>query len=143
MTFDQSKQKPAWYVTAALVLAGIATLSALMLTGTVSAAEEPPILGDANRDGRVSIKDATCVQMVLAEFSVSDFFTPAADVDGNGMVEITDATLIQRWLADMETPYPISEPFELPVETTIAPTTAAPTQMPTDEEGWGREIFRP
>ncbi len=56
----------------------------------------------------------------------------SADVNGSGEIEITDATLIQMWLAEVETPYSIGEQ-----------PTEAPTQMPTDADGWGRIVFRP
>ena len=89
--------------------------------------------GDADGDGSVTLTDATCVQRKLAGLRTDGSFSEtAADVDGNGLVEIADATLIQRWLAGMEPPYPIGPQ-----------PTQAPTQMPTDEEGWGTIIFRP
>lgn len=112
-----------------------------------SAAAET-ILGDANCDGAVTVIDATWIQRVSADIFEGAYSEAAADVDGSGVVDISDATLIQKWLAEIETPYAIGTPIAVPEETTIesttaVPTTAAPTQRPTDEEGWGRDIFRP
>lgn len=104
----------------------------MMLAGTVIAVAANR-LGDTDSDGEVTISDVTCIQMYVAELPVSSGFSEqAADVDGSGTIDITDATLIQQWLADLETPYPIG----------IRPTEA-PTQRPTDAEGWGCDIFRP
>ena len=53
---------------------------------------------------------------------------------------------IQRWLVNLKTPYDINELFESPAEATetaTQPPTEAVAQRPTDEEGWGRDIFRP
>lgn len=113
----------------------------LLLAGTVIAAAAY-LLGDANTDGAVSIKDVTCIQRLLAELEdgVSE---AAADIDANGVVNITDATLIQRWLAEMETGYPIGESFDVATEPSQAPQTEPTTQSLTDADGWGREILQP
>ncbi|MER2080092.1 MAG: dockerin type I repeat-containing protein [Ruminococcus sp.] len=113
----------------ALLMLGAAVL---MLAGTVTAFAGSR-LGDADGDGEVTIGDVTCIQMKLAEMeSVGSFCADSADVNGSGEIEITDATLIQMWLAEVETPYSIGEQ-----------PTEAPTQMPTDADGWGRIVFRP
>ena len=116
-------------------------------------------LGDADGDETVTITDASAIQRNLAGIPTNNGFSKlAADVDGNGEIEITDATYIRRWLAALDTPYTIDEFVESPTEATEAatqPPTAAPTeqpthspteahtQLPTDEEGWGREVFKP
>lgn len=116
-------------------------------------------LGDVNGDETVTIIDASAIQRNLAGIPTDNGFSKlAADVDGNGEIEITDATYILRWLAALDTPYTINEFVESPTEATEAatqPPTAAPTeqpthspteahtQLPTDEEGWGREVFKP
>lgn len=116
-------------------------------------------LGDADGDETVTITDASAIQRNLAGIPMNNRFSKlAADVDGNGEIEITDATYILRWLVALDTPYTINEFVESPTEATEAatqPPTAAPTeqpthspteahtQLPTDEEGWGREVFKP
>ena len=70
------------------------------------------VLGDADGDGKVTIKDATEIQRHIAEFLTltgNNFF--AADVDGNGVVTISDATETQRYLAEFDTDYPIGTEF--------------------------------
>ncbi len=128
---------------------------ALLLTGTVhyfagnvsdhsSGAVSDHLLGDADCDGSVTVKDVTAVQRHIAEIAdSSDFCEPAADADGNGEISISDVTVIQMWLAEFDTDYNIGEPMEQPVETTAEPTTEPHTQMPTDDEGWGYIIFQP
>lgn len=120
-------------------------------------------LGDVDGDETVTIIDATAIQRNLAGLPTNNGFSKlAADVNGNGEIEITDATSIQRWLAELDAPYMIDEFVESPTEATEAATqppteqptqqpteqpthspTEAHTQLPTDEEGWGREILKP
>ncbi len=60
---------------------------------------EDYILGDANLDGKVSVRDVTTIQLKLAgriDFSAQQ--EKAADTDGSGIVDIDDATYIQLWL---------------------------------------------
>ena len=66
------------------------------------------IIGDANHDNRVSIKDVTEIQRNLALMDTPGFSVFAADIDGNGL-NITDATNIQRWLAEYDDPYDIGK----------------------------------
>ncbi len=66
------------------------------------------ILGDADANGQVNIKDATIIQKVVAMMETltgKDAF--AADVDANSEVNIKDATAIQKHLAHMETGFQI------------------------------------
>jgi hypothetical protein len=57
-------------------------------------------IGDANRDGHVTISDVTEVQRYLASIITdAELNTAAADVDGDGTVTIYDAVEIQRFLA--------------------------------------------
>lgn len=112
----------------------------MMLAGTAIAAQSV-LLGDADGDGEVTPADASSIQRELSGLRMNgEISEEAADVDGNGVIEITDATYIQRWIAQIDQPYPIGEQ---PEETTGVSPTAAPTQRPTDEDGWGRDIFRP
>lgn len=55
------------------------------------------IKGDADGDGECNIIDATVIQRVEANISVTGtFYKPLADVDGDSEVSVIDATLIQR-----------------------------------------------
>ena len=130
-------------MTCRLLRIAFAALVAVVLTFVcISASAAGYLLGDADSDGEVSILDATCIQRVLVGLPVSGVYCEsAADADMNSDVEIIDATYIQRWLAEIDTPYPIGTEFGSVEEPTEAGDK--PSQMPTDEEGWGREIFRP
>lgn len=69
------------------------------------------ILGDANLDGKINVKDATLIQKAIAKITSleGDAFT-AADVNGDGKLSIQDATNIQKYSANYEIPYKVGEP---------------------------------
>lgn len=57
-------------------------------------------MGDANLDGRVTVKDATIIQKHIAMFlRLSEEQMKLADVDENGTVNVIDATMIQKRIA--------------------------------------------
>lgn len=60
-----------------------------------------PIIGDANGDGQVDVRDVTAIQRHVAEFRLltGDQFI-AADVNLDGVVNVNDATLLQMYLAE-------------------------------------------
>lgn len=68
------------------------------------------ILGDANRDSKVTIVDTGCIQeyitYLLPDESIDIVST---DVDEDGYTTIIDVTFIQRYLAEKYTPYPIGK----------------------------------
>lgn len=68
------------------------------------------ILGDANLDGKVNVKDATLIQKALAKLTSleGDGFT-AADVNGDEKLSIQDATNIQKFVANYDIPYEIGK----------------------------------
>ncbi len=69
------------------------------------------ILGDANCDGEVNIKDATAIQKHIAILeNLTDTGLILADVDVDADVNIKDATAIQKHIAGMETGYSIGQP---------------------------------
>lgn len=62
------------------------------------------IKGDADKDTKVTILDATIIQHLLAQMVTEDRVdTDNADVDGDSKVTILDATRIQHFLAGMIT----------------------------------------
>ena len=61
------------------------------------------LLGDADKDGEVTILDATAIQRRLAELDTAAYDETAADADEDGEVTILDATAIQRCLAELPT----------------------------------------
>lgn len=65
---------------------------------TTPTTSEPPItiiLGDADGDGRVDIKDATVVQKYASRIT-TDIILANSDVNHDGDINIADATLIQK-----------------------------------------------
>lgn len=71
------------------------------------------VFGDADLDGKVSVKDATYIQKVAAhvfelEYKVQHF---VATVNLDFDINVKDATLIQKHLAKINVDYPIGETF--------------------------------
>lgn len=68
------------------------------------------ILGDANLDGKVNVKDATLIQKAIAKLEKieGDNFT-AADVNSDEKLSVQDATNVQKYVANIEIPYKIGE----------------------------------
>ena len=72
----------------------------------------PPLRGDVNFDGKVTIEDATLIQLHLAEFlnpnngPLIDETDPEwfyrADANNDGRISIMDVTAIQRCVAEIE-----------------------------------------
>lgn len=97
-----------------------------------------PILGDADGDGQITVKDVTEVQHYLSNMATqADQDTLMfADVDNNGRLEVIDTTWLQRHLAGMEIPYPIGE-----VKTETPKVTITETNLKADSvfnnEGYG------
>ncbi len=69
------------------------------------------ILGDADLNGEVNIKDATLVQKVAAKMSaIEGDALKAADVNADSDVNVKDATVIQKFKAGMSVDFKIGEP---------------------------------
>ena len=66
-------------------------------------------IGDADKDGEVTILDATAIQRTLASLPTDAFDETAAEADGDGELSILDATAVQRWLAGLSAPDRISK----------------------------------
>jgi len=72
--------------------------------------ESDCIIGDADENGTVNIKDATIIQKHVADFvTLKGVGKAVADVDGNDFVNVKDATAIQKYVAGIETGYPIGK----------------------------------
>lgn len=82
-------------------------------TGDIGAVTPPAktiILGDADANGVVNIKDATAIQKQVAGLTtLTADGMKGADADGNASVNVKDATAIQKWIAGIETGYAIGE----------------------------------
>ena len=60
------------------------------------------IFGDVNDDGKLTILDATNIQLHLVNKTPAGFNNKLADIDRNGKTTILDATAIQRKLAKLD-----------------------------------------
>ncbi len=93
------------------------------------------LLGDAQQDEAVNIKDATAIQKHVAQLiTLSDDALLCADADQNNSVNIKDATAIQKHIAGIDTGYPIGENINItpdPIPTVTQPTE--PTEPTTQE----------
>ena len=68
---------------------------------------EPFIIGDANMDGKVDVRDVTAIQRHIAEYELlTGDGLKAADVNADGAVTIEDATELQEFLAEFEHSFP-------------------------------------
>lgn len=63
---------------------------------------EQGVVGDVNKDGDVTIKDATLIQKYIANLkTIDETALDFSDVNGDTEVNIKDATMIQKFLADL------------------------------------------
>ncbi len=68
------------------------------------------ILGDANEDSNVNIKDATAIQKHIAGLALlTETGVKLADVDASTIVNIKDATAIQKHIAGLDTGFDIDK----------------------------------
>ena len=85
------------------------------------------VYGDADNDGTLTILDATCIQRVLADYTVASFNKEASMVSDGKELTIIDATLIQRKLVNLIDRFPVEE-------AAVQPTEPEPTEAPMTEE---------
>ena len=64
------------------------------------------MLGDADGDGKISVRDVTAIQRALADIQpdADGMLTIRANVTG-GALTIDDATQLQRYLAEFDTEF--------------------------------------
>ncbi|MGN0558661.1 MAG: dockerin type I repeat-containing protein [Acutalibacteraceae bacterium] len=68
------------------------------------------MMGDADGDGKVNVKDATTVlKSVASVIKLTDAQSCAADVNADNKVDVNDATVIQKFCAGIDTYLPIGE----------------------------------
>ena len=81
-----------------------------MAIGVVLSAKPMPLLGDANCDGILNVRDLTAIQRHIDESSLlTGDRLIAADINSDGTVDINDATALQRYFAEYETNYRIGK----------------------------------
>ena len=68
------------------------------------------MIGDANGDGKINVKDATQIRKAAASLvTLDEVQTLAADANGDGKVNVKDATAIQKFVAGIPVSFPIGE----------------------------------
>ncbi len=68
---------------------------------TVKVTVTPPVLGDPDGDGRITVNDVTMIQMYCAEMiDATEAQKKQMDINGDGKISILDATMLQRYLAE-------------------------------------------
>ena len=78
-------------------------ITVLSLSAAAAADDSGYLIGDADRDGEITILDATRIQRRLAGLAPSDRLADyLSDVDGDRSLSILDATCIQRRLASID-----------------------------------------
>lgn len=105
----------------------------------------PPVssvlIGDADQNGRISVKDATYIQMHLAQIiTLTGDAYIAADANKDNVVDVKDTTAVQRYLARFNDAnnyvgtytggtQPVTQPETQPV---TQPETQPPTNLPSN-----------
>lgn len=83
-------------------------------TGEGTAPSKPVtdgILGDADNNGKINIKDATLIQKHAAMIlEIPQGQIKLADVNSDEKLNVRDATAIQKFIANMKIDYPIGKP---------------------------------
>lgn len=108
-------------VIVSIALITVMSISSLLIS-YASAAEL--ILGDADLNGTVNVKDATTVQKHCASLiELSGEALICADASCDGTVNVKDATAIQKYVADIVVATPVGQPIA--TEPTAAETSAS------------------
>ena len=109
-----------------ILVFSLAACSNAQTVETETETESAPafVYGDADNDGTLTILDATCIQRVLADYTVASFNKEASMVSDGKELTIIDATLIQRKLVNLIDRFPVEE-------TAVQPTEPEPTEEPS------------
>ncbi|MBQ8795566.1 MAG: hypothetical protein IJZ54_04000 [Clostridia bacterium] len=81
-------------------------------TETTSSVDElvPYLMGDADLNGKVNVKDATLIQKHAAKIAALEGDSKVtADVNGDGKINVKDATVIQKFVAKIEIDFVVGE----------------------------------
>ncbi|MBQ4104970.1 MAG: dockerin type I repeat-containing protein [Clostridia bacterium] len=83
-----------------LILMLLISVSAVGFSVSADTTAVTAVAGDTDSDGRLSVRDATLIQKVLADLATMDEYEwSLADTDCDGTVTVRDATTIQKVLA--------------------------------------------
>lgn len=77
-------------------------------------ADSSPLYGDSNLDNKITILDATTIQMHLAKkLQLDTQAEKLSDVNGDNAITILDATIIQQFLANHIDKFPVQEDSDM------------------------------
>ena len=95
------------------VPAAIVQIAYIIIDGVIyTNAQNIPLRGDADGDGRVNIRDVTAIQRHICEYEpITGINMLAADVNRDGVVDINDATELQKYTAQYDNTLNIGEPI--------------------------------
>lgn len=112
------------------IFSAILALCFLSLCFVTTNAKTAYEIGDTDRDGTISITDATAIQFHCADRKKFDNVSKKlADVDGDSTVSILDATYIQKYLAMQIDRFPGDK------DNTDSPDL--------DDDGYNNEVVKP
>ena len=114
-----------------IALAAIALIIQAFLVFPAFAAQSSYILGDADGDGSITIRDATKVQMVLADLEddADGMVAMCTDFYGNGLT-INCATTIQKYLVHLPVDCNIGNVIYIEEPTTMVQMTTNSYELP-------------
>lgn len=107
---DPSENSTSTYPTEESSGAIIITFPTTMGEDNTTITFESYLIGDADDNGKINVKDATLIQRYAAKLSeLSEIGFMRSDVNSDNKVNVKDATAIQKFVAKIEVPYPIGE----------------------------------
>ncbi len=114
-----------------IALAAIALIIQAFLVFPAFASQSSYILGDADGDGSITIRDATKVQMVLADLEddADGMVAMRTDFYGNGLT-INCATTIQKYLVHLPVDCNIGDVIYIEEPTTMVQMTTNSYELP-------------
>lgn len=108
----------------------------ILSTNAYVYASDNVLVGDINLDGKITIRDATYIQMYISKFDGYKNLTNkefiAGDVNSDNLVNILDVTLIQKFRVGIETNTLINQYIEYTEPTTPTTPTTTATEATTD-----------
>lgn len=111
------------------IIAILFNITMLSANATELTNKSAPIIGDTDLDGKITIKDATELQLHIAKLKdLTSEQLLAADVDHDGLNTIKDVTLIQLYLANLLKNTNIGTPLETDTPNTEPTTATDPTE---------------
>ena len=114
-----------------IALAAIALIIQAFLVFPAFASQSSYILGDADGDGSITIRDATKVQIVLADLEddADGMVAMRTDFYGNGLT-INCATTIQKYLVHLPVDCNIGDVIYIEEPTTMVQMTTNSYELP-------------